>query len=73
MESIVFAISLDDSAAQRSLNEARVLLEEIPELLERGDVSGAAHNLAEANRLMNEAFKSLEFKADEKNDGADER
>ncbi len=68
----MFAISLDDSAAQRSLNEARVLLEEIPELLERGDVSGAAHNLAEASRLMNEAFKSLKFRAEEKNDGSEE-
>lgn len=69
MESLVFAISLVDSAAQRNLNKARVLLKEIPELLELGDVSGAAHNLAEANRLMNEAFKSLKLKADEENDG----
>ncbi|MBS7635346.1 hypothetical protein KEJ34_07700 [Candidatus Bathyarchaeota archaeon] len=73
MESIVFAISLDDSAAQRSLNEARVLLEEIPELLERGDVSGAAHNLAEANRLMNEAFKSLKLRLRRKTTGRMER
>jgi ribosomal protein L7/L12 len=49
-------------AAQNSLKDAKSLLEGIPELLKQGKVSDAAHNLAEANRLMNEAFQSLKLK-----------
>ncbi|MEM2241837.1 MAG: hypothetical protein QW497_03770 [Candidatus Bathyarchaeia archaeon] len=50
------------------LNQAKSLLnvDEITQLLQQGNATGAAHRLAEANKLINEAFKALRTKAEEK-------
>ncbi|MEM3550659.1 MAG: hypothetical protein QW222_01480 [Candidatus Bathyarchaeia archaeon] len=53
--------------ANQFLNIARPLLNvtEIMELLQEGNVSEVAHRLAEANRLINEAFNALKTQAEE--------
>ncbi|MCX8205334.1 MAG: hypothetical protein N3H31_06765, partial [Candidatus Nezhaarchaeota archaeon] len=46
------------------LSEARRLLEKIPGLIERGDVSEAARILAEANQLVAQVFSELKSRAE---------
>ncbi|MEM3388650.1 MAG: hypothetical protein QXK47_05600 [Candidatus Bathyarchaeia archaeon] len=50
------------------LDQAKSLLNmtEITQMLQQGKISEAAQRLAEANRLINEAFKALKAKAEEK-------
>lgn len=46
------------------LSEAERLLGEVKVLLEQGNVSAAAHNLARANKLISEAFVRLRHRAE---------
>lgn len=53
------------SEVEDLLNEAEGLLSEVRSLLEQGNVSEAAHRLAEANQLISEAFARLRRRAEE--------
>lgn len=53
------------SEVEGLLSQAENLLNNIGPLLEQGNVSAAAHNLAEANKLISEAFARLGRRAEE--------
>ncbi|MEM3716005.1 MAG: hypothetical protein QW341_00090 [Candidatus Bathyarchaeia archaeon] len=67
-ERIADKTGIDITNASAKLNEARNVLNvsRAEELLQQGNVSAVAHMLAEANRLISEAFKELKTAIREK-------